>query len=238
MQYRLGIDVGGTNTDAVILDERDAVLAQCKRPTTADVSSGIKEAVDGVLREGRVRAENIRHAMLGTTHCTNAIVERRNLCRVGIVRLGAPSGLAIPPLTDWPADILPHIGQHQHIVHGGYEYNGVPLSPPDEQEIRSALQALAKDGARTIFEKLKGEYDFIVVDSHPVLPATDSLLIGQHVDAVLLAVLRDVSQTPKVYAACQRLTSLGIRVLGAVVNGTQQDVYGNAYQYGTPAQTS
>jgi len=150
MQYRLGIDVGGTNTDAVILDERDAVLAQCKRPTTADVSSGIKEAVDGVLREGRVRAEHIRHAMLGTTHCTNAIVERRNLCRVGIVRLGAPSGLAIPPLTDWPADILPHIGQPQHIVHGGYEYNGVPLSPPDEQEIRSALQALAKDGIEAL----------------------------------------------------------------------------------------
>jgi N-methylhydantoinase A/oxoprolinase/acetone carboxylase beta subunit len=150
MQYRLGIDVGGTNTDAVILDERDAVLAQCKRPTTADVSSGIKEAVDGVLKEGRVRAEHIRHAMLGTTHCTNAIVERRNLCRVGIVRLGAPSGLAIPPLTDWPADILPHVGQHQHIVHGGYEYNGVPLSPPDEQEIRSALEALAKDGIEAL----------------------------------------------------------------------------------------
>jgi hypothetical protein len=41
-----------------------------------------------------------------------------------------------------------------------------------------------------------------------------------------------------VYAACQRLTSLGIRVLGAIVNGTQEDVYGGDYQYGTPsAQT-
>jgi N-methylhydantoinase A/oxoprolinase/acetone carboxylase beta subunit len=88
--------------------------------------------------------------MLGTTHCTNAIVERRGLCRVGIVRLGAPSGLAIPPLTDWPADILPHIGEHQHIVRGGYEYNGVPLSAPDEGEIRSALQNLAKAGIEAL----------------------------------------------------------------------------------------
>jgi N-methylhydantoinase A/oxoprolinase/acetone carboxylase beta subunit len=150
MQYRLGIDVGGTNTDAVILDERDAVVAQCKRPTTPEVSSGIKQAVDGVLREGKVAPDKIRHAMLGTTHCTNAIVERRNLCQVGIVRLGAPSGLAIPPLTDWPADILPHIGEHQHMVRGGYEYNGVPLGSPDEQEIRSALQSLASSGVEAL----------------------------------------------------------------------------------------
>jgi N-methylhydantoinase A/oxoprolinase/acetone carboxylase beta subunit len=150
MQYRLGIDVGGTNTDAVILDERDEVIAQCKRPTTTDVSSGITEAVDGVLKEGKIPAGAIRHAMLGTTHCTNAIVERRSLCRVGVVRLGAPSGLAIPPLTDWPPDILPHIGEHHRIVRGGYEYNGAPLSQPDEAEIRSALQELAGQGIEAL----------------------------------------------------------------------------------------
>jgi Mrp family chromosome partitioning ATPase len=98
------------------------------------------------------------------------------------------------------------------------------------------MQALARDGVRNIFDKLRGEYDFIVVDSHPVLPATDSLLIGQHVDAVIFALLRDVSQMPKVYAACQRLTSLGVCVLGAVVNGTQEESYSAGYQYTAPAQ--
>jgi capsular exopolysaccharide synthesis family protein len=88
---------------------------------------------------------------------------------------------------------------------------------------REVLQALARDGLEGIFEKLQEEFDFLVVDSHPVLPATDSLLIGKQVDAVILSVLREVSQMPRVYAASQRLTSLGIRVLGAVVNGTDPE---------------
>jgi capsular exopolysaccharide synthesis family protein len=95
---------------------------------------------------------------------------------------------------------------------------------------REVIQALAREGIREIFEKLKEEYDFIVVDSHPVLAATDSLLLGQHVDAVLLSVLRDVSRSPRVYQASQRLATLGIRMLGAVVNGAEPDeIYAAGY---------
>lgn len=88
---------------------------------------------------------------------------------------------------------------------------------------REVLHALARDGVEGIFEKLQEEFDFIVIDSHPVLAATDSLLIGQRVDAVILSVLREVSQMPRVYAASQRLATLGIRVLGAVVNGADPE---------------
>jgi capsular exopolysaccharide synthesis family protein len=88
---------------------------------------------------------------------------------------------------------------------------------------REVLQALARDGVEGIFEKLQEEFDFVVIDSHPVLSATDSLLIGQRVNAVILSVLREVSQMPRVYAASQRLTTLGIRVLGAVVNGADPE---------------
>lgn len=88
---------------------------------------------------------------------------------------------------------------------------------------REVLHALARDGVEGIFEKLQEEFDFIVIDSHPVLSATDSLLIGQRVDAVILSVLREVSQMPRVYAASQRLTTLGIRVMGAVVNGADPE---------------
>jgi succinoglycan biosynthesis transport protein ExoP len=88
---------------------------------------------------------------------------------------------------------------------------------------REVLHALARDGVEGIFEKLQEEFDFIVIDSHPVLPATDSLMIGQRVDAVILSVLREVSQMPRVYAASQRLATLGIRVLGAVVNGADPE---------------
>ncbi len=94
---------------------------------------------------------------------------------------------------------------------------------------REVLRCLAREGTLEIFDKLKLEYDFIVVDSHPVLEATDSLLLGQHVDAVLLSVLRDVSRSPRVYTASQRLATLGVRLLGAVVNGADaDDVYAGA----------
>ena len=88
---------------------------------------------------------------------------------------------------------------------------------------REVMQALARDGLEGVFERLREEFDFIVIDSHPVLAATDSLLIGQQADGVILSVLRDVSQTPRVYSASQKLAALGLRVLGAVVNGADPD---------------
>lgn len=101
---------------------------------------------------------------------------------------------------------------------------------------REVIQCLARDGVQGIVEKLKEEFDFILFDSPPLLPGTDALLVGQHVDAVLLAVMRGVSQTPKVYAAAQRLHSLGIRVLGAVVNGMDpHQIYGNHAAYAAAA---
>lgn len=94
---------------------------------------------------------------------------------------------------------------------------------PGGQYDREVLQSLARDGLDGVLEKLRDEYDFILIDSHPVLAATDSLLLAQKVDGVLLAVLRGVSQMPHVYAAAQRLSSLGVRVLGAVMNASAAD---------------
>ena len=86
---RLGIDVGGTNTDAVVLDVHDHVLAKAKTPTTVDVATGIARAIDQVLSSG-VPAQAIGSAMLGTTQCINAILQREHLGRVGVVRLAHP----------------------------------------------------------------------------------------------------------------------------------------------------
>jgi capsular exopolysaccharide synthesis family protein len=94
-----------------------------------------------------------------------------------------------------------------------------------------AVQALAQEGVRSLFEQLKEQYDFIVVDSCPVLPVADSLLLGQHVDAVLFAVMRDVSRAPALYAAQQRLEGLGVRTLGAVMIGADGDVGATSYTY-------
>jgi capsular exopolysaccharide synthesis family protein len=101
---------------------------------------------------------------------------------------------------------------------------------------RTVLQALARDGLEGVFEKLRQEFEFLVIDSHPVLAAADSLLLAQKADAVILSVLRQVSQMPRVYAASQRLTSLGVRVLGAVVNAADpNEVFPDHVGEPTPA---
>ena len=105
--YKLGIDVGGTNTDAVLIDEQLHVAARVKQHTTEDVYSGILAAVRAVLKESGVDPSQIRQAMLGTTQCTNAIVQRKGLASIGILRIGAPAALGIPPMVDWAEDLRP-----------------------------------------------------------------------------------------------------------------------------------
>jgi polysaccharide biosynthesis transport protein len=94
-----------------------------------------------------------------------------------------------------------------------------------------AQQALAQDELRTVFDQLKQQYDFIIVDSPPVLPVADSLLLGQHVNGVLFSILRDVSRAPAVYAAQQKLQPLGIQILGAVMVGATTDLGRSQYRY-------
>jgi len=139
---RLGIDVGGTNTDAVILDEDDRLLAKDKTPDTDDVITGIERVVSEVVRDAGVDPGQITHAMLGTTQVTNAIIERRGLARVGILRLGAPATKAIRPLAAWPEDLRAGVEGPSEILPGGVEYDGRPISPFDEAAVRRAVRKM------------------------------------------------------------------------------------------------
>ena len=130
---RLGVDVGGTNTDAVVLDAEDRLLAKAKVPTTPDVTKGIEAALAGVVEQ--VDRARITHAMFGTTHATNAVLERRGLRRVGVLRLGGPATQAIRPLFGWPADLREAVSAGERIVHGGIEFDGRELSPLDAEAV-------------------------------------------------------------------------------------------------------
>jgi capsular exopolysaccharide synthesis family protein len=105
---------------------------------------------------------------------------------------------------------------------------GLSVIPAGHLDAQSA-QAMAQGELRNLFQQLKQQYDFVIVDSAPVLPVVDSQLIGQHVDGVLFSILRDVSRLPSVYAAYEKLSMLRIRILGAVVNGARTSSYGSGY---------
>ena len=111
MALRIGIDVGGTNTDAVLMDGNE-VIAKIKTPTTEDVTSGITTALRHVLDSSGTATAQIAGVMIGTTHFTNAVVERRRLEPTAIIRLGLPATAALPPFVDWPDDLADTLGRH------------------------------------------------------------------------------------------------------------------------------
>ncbi|QDU91670.1 Tyrosine-protein kinase YwqD [Pirellulimonas nuda] len=82
-----------------------------------------------------------------------------------------------------------------------------------------AVHALATDQVQPIIEKLRGDYDFIIIDGAPVIGLSDALLFGQHCDGAILSVLRDQTSVPKIHQAAELLRSVGIRMIGTVVNG-------------------
>jgi len=88
-----------------------------------------------------------------------------------------------------------------------------------------AIQALAHEDLSALFRRFKQRFDIIVIDACPVLPVGDAVLLGRQVDAVIYSVLQGVSTLPKVHAAHERLKSLGIPVVGAVVSGVAIERY-------------
>ena len=146
---RIGIDVGGTHTDAVVLDNQD-VIASTKVLTSANVKDGVVNALDEVLGESQVEHGAIDAVMIGTTQFTNAVVERRELAPTAIIRIALPSGELVPPMIDWPDDIAKELGRHVYMIHGGRTYDGFPIAPLEDEEIDKVIVNLAAKGIKLV----------------------------------------------------------------------------------------
>lgn len=146
---RIGVDVGGTNTDAVLVDGL-RVVASCKQPTTEDVSSGIEAALRQVLMSAGVGAGAVTSVMIGTTHFTNAFVARQSLLPVGILRVALPAARGIPPLVDWPGDLRQAIGGPCFQVRGGVQFDGRVNAELDEKAVREAAHHFLEAGIQSV----------------------------------------------------------------------------------------
>ncbi len=187
MRYRLGIDIGGTNTDAAILDEENRIRASGKTAVTKDVITGIARVVSQVLADAQLHPQDITHAMLGTTQVTNAIIERKGLSRVGILRLGAPATQAIQPLAGWPTDLRRSIEGPKAILPGGVEYDGRAISPFNKDAIRRMVHT-AKDEVQafavtSVFSPIRNDDErmaaaIIAEETSPEIPISLSSEIG------------------------------------------------------------
>jgi capsular exopolysaccharide synthesis family protein len=125
------------------------------------------------------------------------------------------------PLEPGLSELLRGEADRDAVVHPTRTAN-LWLLPAGRCDLRS-VQSLSTSYLGTSIAALCVQFDYVVIDSGPVLKVADSLLVGQHVDAAILSVLKDASKVPHVYEACERLRSVGINVMGAVVNGVNDD---------------
>jgi N-methylhydantoinase A/oxoprolinase/acetone carboxylase beta subunit len=145
----IGIDVGGTNTDAVLVDGV-TVLAGVKTATTTDVTSGIVAALAALQAEYTFAPQAISAVMIGTTHFINALVEARRLAPTAAVRFGLPATGSLPPFVDWPPHLVEAIAGRGYLCHGGHEFDGRHIAPLREDELRKVVDDLAAHGVRSV----------------------------------------------------------------------------------------
>ena len=184
---RIGIDVGGTNTDAVLLDE-DKIIATVKTFTSKDITGGIKTALTEVIKSAGQLADGVEAVMIGTTHYTNAIAERRNLSKAAAIRVALPASASLKPFCDWPDDLAHLVNGGVHLVHGGHEYDGRALVPMNEIEVATAAKKIRRAGVNSIaisatFSPLTSECETraaeIVKNEYPDAHITLSSALGR-----------------------------------------------------------
>lgn len=182
---RIGIDVGGTNTDAVLIDGT-AVLGAVKTPTTADVMSGVRQAIRDL--GAATPLAGIDAVMIGTTHFTNAVVERARLERIAAIRIALPAAASLPPTVDWPDALRACVDPMCFMVAGGHEYDGRELVALDRAAIREAASrirdaGIASVGITALFSPLTAacevEAAAIVRDAIPEARITLSHTLGR-----------------------------------------------------------
>jgi N-methylhydantoinase A/oxoprolinase/acetone carboxylase beta subunit len=184
---RIGVDVGGTNTDAVVMAGRD-ILAAIKVPTSADVTSGLMQALREVQAQAGIAPADVGLVVIGTTHFTNAVIERKHLSETAVVRLCLPAAQCLPPMVDWPADLRAVVGDHVFLASGGVEFDGTPIAAFDPADIRRIGRTIRERGLESIavagvFAPVKDQYEVeaaaILAEECPGAGITLSSSIGQ-----------------------------------------------------------
>jgi succinoglycan biosynthesis transport protein ExoP len=84
---------------------------------------------------------------------------------------------------------------------------------------------------KSLLDHATTRYRYIIIDTSPILAASESLILARYADATLICTLRDVSRVAQVKKAYERLLATGARPIGAVLNGVPAHLY--AYRYGT-----
>ena len=178
VRYILGVDVGSTHTDAVIVDDNGNFISGAKTITTPDVTTGIINAMKLVLEKTKINRDDIAAVSFGTTHVLNAIIQRKGLGKVGVIRIGAPATRSVDPGIDWPEDLRKSVIAGHVILRGGHEYTGEPIVELDEEGVIKALNLFKNLGVdaiavTSVFSIVNPEHEvFVQEKAREILPET------------------------------------------------------------------
>ena len=139
---KMGVDVGYTNTDAVVVDSAGRLTHKAKVPTGHSAPEGIAAAM-GALVDAGAPMEAVRHVMVGSAFAVDAVNQRRDLRRVAVLRIGAPSTTGYPPFSGWPLDAAACIDAGYAIVRGGFRIDGEPSAPLDVEAVKRFCSEVA-----------------------------------------------------------------------------------------------
>lgn len=228
MSLCIGVDVGGTNTDAVIIKKKE-MMCSVKVPTTVDVNSGVTEAIKSVLQKlphgyHPNPAQYVGRVNIGTTHFVNAVVQRKGLAKVAVLRLCGPATVALPPFCDFPADLRKLIGGKYFFLNGGYQYDCSSITDVDEGEVKGIAEELHGAGIKNIvivgvFSPASGKQELQVAElikcAYPEMSITLSHQVGliglleRENASILNESLKPLCQQT-VKAFCDSLRGLGL----------------------------
>lgn len=93
------------------------------------------------------------------------------------------------------------------------------------------LQILSVDGGRELIRQLKSQFDFVIIDTSPLLFVAEPSMIAQNADIVLMATRKDYSRVPYLAQARDSLRSLQVPLLGAIMVGADSDFQRQSYGY-------
>src|SRR3989338_642663 len=150
---RVVVDVGGTNTDGVLMSGR-RVVCTCKEATSEDVTAGVVGALSGLRRQaGEAAWARVAAVMVGTTHFLNAVLEapvRRQLNGCAVLRLCGSATQGAPPLCDWPPQLSASVHRRVWLLAGGHQACGRgTIAEPDEREVESAAESALREGLKS-----------------------------------------------------------------------------------------
>lgn len=168
MAYRLGVDVGGTFTDLLLLEEQSGAFWRHKTPSTpADSSVGILTGVEAICANAGITPSQIEVFLHGTTVATNAILEGKG-SRVGLIvteghrqimqiaRSFVPGGLA--GWIVWPKPEPLAALEDTFEIKGRMDAFGNELRPIDDDDIRAALEKVKARGVEALTVSLMNSY--------------------------------------------------------------------------------